>query len=152
MTHTPEDLKAAEEIAATNTSTTPGYDGEPAHDIFALHCFLEGSKYARKEMNARIAELEKERDGFKNGQMQLQYLLSLALDDKLGLVREGKDLQEKLRIAVEELEKIISCLNNEKRDPKSPYLGTGKNVMRLVAIEEFAQYALSKIRGEHAGS
>ncbi len=58
----------------------------------ANQALLQGP--AVHELKEKIAKLEAERDGFRNGQLQCQDLVNKAIDDKLAILAEAKLLKE----------------------------------------------------------
>jgi len=68
---------------------------------------------------AELAELRADRDGYRNGQQQVQFLLDAALDDKLALVRDGKKLlaeRDALRLAGDALAEAVRWALNHVRE------------------------------------
>jgi hypothetical protein len=55
----------------------------------------------RDALKAELERVKKDRDGFHNGQLQCQELLSLALDDKMSLYRENKLMRAVVEAAKE---------------------------------------------------
>jgi DNA repair exonuclease SbcCD ATPase subunit len=81
---------------------------ECEHGQLARSCNI--CEYEREiaELRARVAELEAERDGYRNGQQQLQNTLSTVMDSNAKWANDYKELKAENQRLREALERIAA--------------------------------------------